>query len=381
MPSLFAPATGVSVAPIVSAACIDSDTNCATYVPSGVWQCNVTSYVSQICRLSCRFCVGPTVPTTESMAPSASTEPGLAAGLNCGGPTTLVLGSTPVVISNDLSANLLSDYQPNMKCVWIVLAGGPITLTFSVFMTEAFYDKLEVFDGGSAAADTRATYTFSGLVPPPALTTQSASLRIVFSTDATIAGRGFLARLSTYSPYAPYMTQPPSWMPDPMPPGMPPAVDSATGYPTRMSRPTPPPETRARSDVFGASEITAGSDETAGRAASESASVNVRVVAIAVPVLVLAGLALAAWQRWRCRGLRPPKESADRFEFLDRICSEADGATELRFAHRDEGPHTSGRIFLHGTVETRTRSSSPKLHSTLGTPAADSAKPTLGTDK
>ena len=91
----------------------------------------------------------------------------------CSGTMALVLGSSPLTISDGPS-----DYSPRMNCEWIVTSppGTRIVLTFSSFQTESGYDLVAMHDstgGGNAGL----RVGLSGTSLPQPLVSVAAGLR------------------------------------------------------------------------------------------------------------------------------------------------------------------------------------------------------------
>ena len=122
---------------------------------------------------------------------------------DCQGEINVLLGSGAFTISSSMPAAVDGftplTYAHNARCVWAVQAGGPVTLSFVSFATEASYDVLELYEGSSPGTLAPA-HTFSGLSMPPAVT-MATGMRIVFRSDSTVSGAGFVAQLSTTIPY------------------------------------------------------------------------------------------------------------------------------------------------------------------------------------
>jgi hypothetical protein len=76
-----------------------------------------------------------------------------------------------------------SNYLNNMTCEKLIqpTGGGPITLTFTSFATEAGYDIVRVYNGATTSSPLLGTY--SGTSLPPVLTSTGGSMLIRFTTD------------------------------------------------------------------------------------------------------------------------------------------------------------------------------------------------------
>ena len=84
-------------------------------------------------------------------------------------------------------------YQNFEDCSFTISAspGDTITLSFSAFDYENFYDTLKVYDGTSAASPSLGSLTGSSL--PADLVANSGSMHIVHDSDFSITDDGFVA--------------------------------------------------------------------------------------------------------------------------------------------------------------------------------------------
>jgi hypothetical protein len=73
--------------------------------------------------------------------------------------------------------------------------GGPITLTFTQFNTEAGYDFVRVYDGSTTSSPLLGSYSGSSL--SPVLTSSGGSMLITFTTDGAVVGDGWSATYIT----------------------------------------------------------------------------------------------------------------------------------------------------------------------------------------
>ena len=115
----------------------------------------------------------------------------------CDGGTTL---STPTGSFND--GSLAGNYGNNQECYWFISppCANSVTLTFSSFNTEADYDGVAIYDGWDNNATQLAYY--SGSTIPPAVTSFSGEILVVFTSDFMISNPGFTANYtSTGSAY------------------------------------------------------------------------------------------------------------------------------------------------------------------------------------
>jgi hypothetical protein len=90
-----------------------------------------------------------------------------------------------------------SDYLNNMSCDKLIqLPGiGRITLTFTAFSTEAWYDFVRVYAGSTTSAPLLGS--FSGNNLPPVLTSNAGSMLIRFTTDGSVVAAGWSANYTT----------------------------------------------------------------------------------------------------------------------------------------------------------------------------------------
>jgi hypothetical protein len=91
----------------------------------------------------------------------------------------------------------LTNYSNNQTCGFLIQpsAGGDITLTFSSFDYEYFYDDLRIYDGTSSNAKRIGKFTGSNL--PASVTATSGAMYIVHDTDYSVTRSGFDAIWST----------------------------------------------------------------------------------------------------------------------------------------------------------------------------------------
>ncbi|KAI5211293.1 Cub And Sushi Domain-Containing Protein 1 [Manis pentadactyla] len=85
-------------------------------------------------------------------------------------------------------------YKDSLNCEWIIEAkpGHSIKITFDRFQTEVNYDTLEVRDGPASSSPLIGEY--HGTQAPQFLISTGNSLRLLFATDSSRAGVGFLVR-------------------------------------------------------------------------------------------------------------------------------------------------------------------------------------------
>jgi CUB domain len=84
-------------------------------------------------------------------------------------------------------------YENGLSCSWLIQPPGasPVTLTFTRFATESWYDQVRIYDGSTTAAPLLGSY--SGWSLPPALTANSGRMFITFTTDGSVVGDGWSA--------------------------------------------------------------------------------------------------------------------------------------------------------------------------------------------
>jgi hypothetical protein len=143
----------------------------------------------------------PTFSGAPSLAPSPapSAEPTFAPQIKqCGNEMVKLSGETGQIVSGP------DTYGPNLKCGWRIDTGRGVELTFIKFNTEFAYDFVRVYDGtGNPDAgvefyldnyDTQ--YMLSGTSLPSPIST-TGSMVVIFESDQSIAGTGFVA---TFAP-------------------------------------------------------------------------------------------------------------------------------------------------------------------------------------
>ncbi|NXO15297.1 ENTK Enteropeptidase, partial [Oriolus oriolus] len=135
-------------------------------------KCNESNYVE------------PTVRPTVATTPLVPTD--------CGGPVEL--WDTNGTFS---SANFPNDYPNLAYCVWYLNAenGKNIQLHFQVFDLESFNDVVEFRDGRGPDSLLLGVYTGKGPLPDVFSTTNQ--MTVIFQTDDSSTGKGFLANFTT----------------------------------------------------------------------------------------------------------------------------------------------------------------------------------------
>uniref|UniRef100_A0A8C4D9G2 Cubilin n=1 Tax=Dicentrarchus labrax TaxID=13489 RepID=A0A8C4D9G2_DICLA len=94
------------------------------------------------------------------------------------------------------SLNFPNNYPANSQCSWTIQAtsGNSVNYTFTAFQLEATssscnYDYIKLYDGPNDQAPLIGT--FCGYTPPPANSTTSSALTLVFRTDSSVSLSGF----------------------------------------------------------------------------------------------------------------------------------------------------------------------------------------------
>ncbi len=92
------------------------------------------------------------------------------------------------------------DYANNKNCTWLIAPTGAssVTLTFTLFNTEADWDFVDVYNGSNASAPLLGSY--SGTSLPPTLTATSGQMFVRFTSDVSVVDDGFSANYSCTIP-------------------------------------------------------------------------------------------------------------------------------------------------------------------------------------
>lgn len=124
--------------------------------------------------------------------------------------TVIVTNYTPPVVcsgaqntttcTGTITDGSTGNYANNKTCTWLIAPTGAssVTLTFSMFDTEAGYDFVNVYNGSSATAPLLGSYSGTNL--PPTLVATSGQMFVRFTTDQSIVGDGFSANYSCTTP-------------------------------------------------------------------------------------------------------------------------------------------------------------------------------------
>ena len=83
-------------------------------------------------------------------------------------------------------------YTNNMDCQWNISSNAVLELVFLRFNTEASYDYVRVYSGGSLSSPLIGTFTGSSLPAP--ITSSSNNLYVRFASDGSVTSQGFRAR-------------------------------------------------------------------------------------------------------------------------------------------------------------------------------------------
>ncbi|KAI8478628.1 CUB and sushi domain-containing protein 3 [Branchiostoma belcheri] len=128
--------------------------------------------------------------TSSTIAMWNGTLPGCVGG--CG---AYITGHTSGYI---YSPNYPGQYGNNQNCQWTVEAslGEGVKLTVESFILEESYDKLKIYDGGSANAFLLGEYT--GTTIPREIRATSNMIYLVLTTDYSVTDAGFKIRYETY---------------------------------------------------------------------------------------------------------------------------------------------------------------------------------------
>ena len=87
-----------------------------------------------------------------------------------------------------------ASYTSNQNCQFTISTGSAITLSFTLFDTEAGYDFVKVYDGSSSSGSLLGTFSGSNI---PSAVTSTADMYVEFSADGSVEGSGFVATYET----------------------------------------------------------------------------------------------------------------------------------------------------------------------------------------
>jgi hypothetical protein len=112
----------------------------------------------------------------------------------CSGTVQLAVSTAPIGIGDGPG-----NYAVSLSCAWIVLASGPITVSFSEFRTEANVDYVKLYDGTASSAPLLGS--FAGTAVPGPVTSTGGALTVVFTSAHSSLGvsTGFAATLASAS--------------------------------------------------------------------------------------------------------------------------------------------------------------------------------------
>lgn len=122
------------------------------------------------------------VPYPNAVVPSFS-------GTSCGGVIDI---STYGSISTNQG---FIAYENNQKCVWLLSSPTTMSITFSAFDTESYYDTLEIYDGPTTTAPRIAKLSGSSL--PDRIHSSGQFMVLVFTSDGSIVGTGVQASFAS----------------------------------------------------------------------------------------------------------------------------------------------------------------------------------------
>ncbi len=104
------------------------------------------------------------------------------------------MNATTLTASSGTISDGPGDYAPNLRCSWLIQAGSAVSLSFSAFRTEAGYDFVDVYDGGTVGSPLLGH--FSGASPPPAVRSTTGSMLVTFGAGGSVESSGFVAMFS-----------------------------------------------------------------------------------------------------------------------------------------------------------------------------------------
>ena len=164
-----------------------------------------------VATLSLSTSTPPNIAPAVASAPVSAVPGAMPPTERCAASTTLQLGSMPLMISDGPA-----DYDNSLTCRWNVRVVDPyftanmsVTLSFSSFSTEAQFDMLYVYDGLGTAVPLESLSGASLWSLPAPLTTSQPSMTIVFTSDSSVRGEGFVATISLASVTAPTVSDSP----------------------------------------------------------------------------------------------------------------------------------------------------------------------------
>ncbi len=136
---------------------------------------------------------------------TGSTSTGATAVVTCSGSCacTPSAGTTSGQISDGL-VGPMKNYDNNANCIWVIASDGQISLSFTLFETEANFDFVHVYRCDSASCSTReqiaqlsGSTTYGSLCCDDAddatYTSSTGYLQVVFTSDGAATEEGFVA--------------------------------------------------------------------------------------------------------------------------------------------------------------------------------------------
>ena len=152
----------------------------------------------------------PSVPPAQS-----ETGPELANAVVPSFSGTSCSGVINIPTYGSISTNQgFSAYDNNQQCVWLLSSPTTISIWFSAFDTESYYDTLEIYDGPTTTAPLIAK--LSGPSLPDNIHSSGQFMVLVFTSDGSIVGTGVEASFaSLMGGPGVSSTSPPSYIPRP----------------------------------------------------------------------------------------------------------------------------------------------------------------------
>jgi len=100
--------------------------------------------------------------------------------------------------SGEILSQTTTQYETDLNCKWIISSGYDISVQFSRFATEFYYDFVYIDTcTSSLCADTTRLAEFAGhVIPPTIFTSTTGYLQISFTSDASFVDNGFALQWS-----------------------------------------------------------------------------------------------------------------------------------------------------------------------------------------
>jgi MSHA biogenesis protein MshQ len=138
----------------------------------------------------------PTLTPTLAPTEQPTADPTTQADPNNPSATCLTSGTTYSTPTGTVSDGDGS-YSNSQACSWTISTGSAITLSFSQFNTETYYDYVKVYDG----TNTILLATLDGNSVPSAVTAPSGIMVVEFSSDGSVVRDGFMATWQSNPPH------------------------------------------------------------------------------------------------------------------------------------------------------------------------------------